>query len=70
VHHVLDGVRLGSDTPWTLQNTANDPLTTMDAVEVLESLARVPAALSQLLVSAPPTSQCLPRDAVAASACL
>ena len=42
------------------QDAANDPLTTLDAVEVLECLARVPAALAQLLASAPsvPAAAC------------
>lgn len=56
-HHVVEYVirllhshDLAPESSHRAQDNANDPLTTMDAVEVIEAFAAIPAALPLLLV--------------------
>lgn len=50
VNTLLPSHDLPPDSCHRAQDNANDPLTTMDAVEVIEAFAAIPAALPLLLV--------------------
>ncbi len=50
VNTLLPSHDLPAESCHRAQDNANDPLTTMDAVEVIEAFAAIPAALPLLLV--------------------